>query len=188
MSLSIKILENDIVYDGTQLSPHWIYKNTGLLGNAAIAFCGGCDVPIEKMVDLADVKDNKPIFSQKMLHLLLELFDADLTQTILYQRLLVSLAQQEIIFRSGRPAIVRGGNDLYEDGAKLSVSVATASPVSTLIHFGINISSQGTPVRTKGLEDYQIDAFDFAKTLLESFRDEVKTVGEARAKVRPVMS
>jgi hypothetical protein len=81
---------------------------------------------------------------------------------------------------------VRGGNDLYEDGAKLSVSIATATPVSTLLHFGINISSQGTPVRTKGLEDYSIEPVSFAKAVLESFRDELKTVDEARAKVRPV--
>ncbi len=190
MTHQIKILENDLLYDGTQLSPHWIFKNTGLLGNASVAFCGGCDVPVEKMVDLADVRDNKPIFSRRMLHILAEFFDADLTQTILYQRLLVALAQQEILFRSasggGKTAVVRGGNDLYDDGAKLSVSVATASPVSTLIHFGLNISSQGTPVRTKGLEDYGIDPLSFAKALLESFRDEIRTVKEARAKVRPV--
>lgn len=190
MTHQIKILENDLLYDGTQLSPHWIFKNTGLLGDASVAFCGGCNVPIEKMVDLTDVRDNKPIFSRRMLHILAEFFNADLTQTILYQRLLVALAQQEILFRSalggGKAAVVRGGNDLYEDGAKLSVSVATASPVSTLIHFGLNISSQGTPVRTKGLEDYGIDPFSFAKALLESFRDEIRTVNEARAKVRPV--
>lgn len=181
----IKILENDRLYDGTQLASHWIFKSTGLLGDASVAFCGGCDVPIEKMVDLVDVRDNKSIFSRRMLHILAEFFNADLTQTILYQRLLVALAQQEIIFRT-KAAVVRGGNDLYEDGAKLSVSVATASPVSTLIHFGLNILSQGTPVRTKGLEDYGIDPFSFAKALLESFRDEIRTVSEARAKVRPV--
>jgi len=184
--MKIQILEKEITYDGSQLSPHWIYKNVGLLGNGAVAFCGGCDVPIEKMVDLADVRDNKPIFSRRMLHIIAEFFDADLTRTILYQRLLVALVQQEIIFRTNRPTIVRGGNDLYEDGAKLSVSIATATPVSTLLHFGINISSQGTPVRTKGLEDYSIEPVSFAKAVLESFRDELKTVDEARAKVRPV--
>jgi len=103
------------------------------------------------------------------------------------QRLLVSLAQQELIFRIQKPTIVRGGNDLYEDGAKLSVSVATASPVSTLIHFGINIISEGTPVKTRGLADYEIDPADFARALLESFRDEVQTVYLARSKVRAVV-
>lgn len=174
-------------YDGTQLSSHWIFRNFNLQGDAAVAFCGGCDVKVDKMVDLADVRDDKPIFSKSMLHVIAEFFDADLTRTILMQRLLVSLAQQELIFRIQKPTIVRGGNDLYEDGAKLSVSIATASPVSTLIHFGINIVSEGTPVKTKGLADYKIDPADFARALLESFRDEVRTVAQARAKVRAVV-
>jgi hypothetical protein len=184
----VKVLFSDkpTDYDGTQLASHWIFRNFNLQGDAAVAFIGGCDVKLEKMCDLADVRDGKPIFSKSMLHVIAEFFDSDLTRTILMQRLLVSLAQQEIIFRTGKPAIVRGGNDLFEDGAKLSVSIATASPVSTLIHFGINIESEGTPVKTKGLADYKIDPPDFARALLESFRDEVLTVTQARAKVRAV--
>jgi hypothetical protein len=184
--VNVLFSEKTIGYDGSQLKPHWIFQTFGLLGDSAVAFCGGCDVPIEKMVDLTDVRDDKPIFSKSMLHFVGEFFGADLTRTILMQRLLVSLAQQELIFRIQKPAIVRGGNDLYDDGAKLSVSIATASPVSTLLHFGINIVSEGTPVKTKGLADYKIEPSSFARALLESFRDEMKTVAEARAKVRPV--
>lgn len=184
--MNIHLSETPIDYDGTQLVSHWIFKKFGTLGNAAVAFCGRCDVPVTHMVDLVDVQDNKPIFSENMLQVIAEFFDADLTQTIFAQRLLVALAQQEIIFRIQKPTIVRGGNDLYDDGAKLSVSIATASPVSTLIHFGINISSKNTPVKTKGLEDYGIEPFSFARALLESFRDELKTIGQARSKVRAV--
>lgn len=184
--MQIKFIEQTLIYDGSQLAPHWIYKTFGLLGNALVAFRGGCNVPIEKMVDLVDVRENKPIFSEEMLHFIGEFFDTDLTKTILLERLLVSLAQQEVIFRTKRPTIVRGGNDLYEEGAKLSVAIATSSPVSTLLHFGVNISSKGTPVKTKGLQDYSIEPRSFAMSLLESFRDEVKTTQEARAKVRPV--
>jgi hypothetical protein len=184
--MNVYLTETDIDYDGKQLSSHWIFQKFGILNNAAVGFCGRCDVPVEHMADLVDVKDDKPIFSERMLHVIVEFFDTDLTRTILYQRLLVALAQQEIIFRIQKPSIVRGGNDLYDDGAKLSVSIATASPVSTLIHFGINISSKNTPVKTKGLEDYGIDPLSFARALLESFRDEIKTVQEARSKVRAV--
>ena len=173
-------------YDGSQLSSHWIYENFNLLGEALVAFRGACDVPITKMVDLADVKDNKPIWSQDMLHFIGEFFRFDLEKTILAERLLVSLAQQEIIFRTKNVALVRGGNDLYDEGAKLSVAIATVSPVSTLIHFGINISSEGTPVKTKGLNDYGIEVEPFAKALLESFKNELATVVEARSKVRAV--
>ncbi len=184
--MKIQWIEKEIDYDGRQLVPHWIYKNFGLLGNSLVAFRGGCDVKITEMLDLKDVQENKPIFSKKMLHFIGEFFDTDLTRTILLQRLLVSHAQQEIVIRAKRPSLVRGGNDLYDEGAKLSVSIATASPASTLLHFGINIISEGTPIPTKGLEDYDIDPVLFARSLLESFRDEVKTVEEARAKVRSV--
>ena len=167
--LYVRFLEDSILYDGTQLAAHWILGKTGLVGNALVAFRGGCDVKIEKMVDLVDVAQNKPIYSSSMLHFIGEFFGEDLTRTILLQRLLVSLAQQEIAYRSRTPTIIRGGNDLFDGEAKLSVSVATASPVSTLLHFGINISSKVTPVITKGLEDYQIEPQEFAKSLLESF-------------------
>lgn len=181
--------EKTLDYDGNQLKPHWIFKHFGIQGDAVVAFVGGCNVTVERMVDLADVRDNKPIFSRSMLHIVGEFFDGDLTRTILMQRLLVSLAQQELLFRleqPGKPSIVRGGNDLFDDGSKLSVSIATVSPVSTLLHFGINISSEGTPVKTKGLADYKIEPASFARALLESFRDEIETVRLARAKVRAV--
>lgn len=184
--MKIKLVDQRIHYDGSQLSPHWIYKTFGLLGDSLIAFRGGCKVSLDKMVDLVDVKEDKPIFSEEMLHFIGEFFGSDLSTTILLERLLVSLAQQEIAFRSKRSTIIRGGNDLYEEGAKLSVAIATASPVSTLIHFGINISSRGTPVKTKGLTDYGIDVESFATSLLESFRNEVLSLHEARSKVRPV--
>lgn len=185
----MKILysEKPIDYDGKQLTPHWIFKTFGLLGTSVVAFSGRCDVAVERMVDLVDVRDDKPIFSNSMLHFLGEFFEGDLTQTILKQRLLVSLVQQELSFRLDKKSgIVRGGNDLYDDGAKLSVSIATASPVSTLLHFGINIASEGTPVKTKGLADYRIDPVSFAGAVLESFRHEIESVEDARAKVRPV--
>ena len=186
MTLQIKWLEQPIDYDGGQLTPHWIFKNCNLTGDALVAFIGGCDVGLEKMVDLVDVRDRKPIHSEKMLHFLGEFFGPSLDETILLQRLFVSLVQQELVFRAKPAMIIRSGNDLYDGDAKLSVSIATASPVSTLIHYGINIVSVGTPVKTKGLADYGINPLELAKTLLETFKHEYTSWREARAKVRPV--
>ncbi len=183
--MQIKFIDQPIPYDGSQLSPHWIYQNFDAAGDAAVAFLGGCSVPTERMVDLADRKAGARIFSESMLHLIAEFFDMDLTRTILLQRLLVSLAQQEIMFR-GKCFLIRAGNDLFEGDAKLSVSVATASPVSSLIHFGINISSKNTPVKTKGLADYGIEPIGFAKALLETFKHEVESLKVARSKVKAV--
>lgn len=179
-------VEQEIGYDGTQLRSHWIYHQFGILGDACVAFVGPCDVPLAHMVDQEDVKNQAPIHSQRMLHFIAEFFQHDLTTTILLQRNLVSLAQQEIVFRSKISSIVRGGNDLYETGLKLSVSIATCSPVSTLIHFGLNVISAGTPVPTKGLEDYRIPPIDLAKSLLATFQNECETLQIHRAKVRAV--
>ncbi len=182
----IQVSEESIEYTGTQLSPHWIYHRFGLLGDALISFQGPCHVALDKMVDQVDVRENKPICSDLMLHFIGEFFGPTLSETILWLRLLVSLAQEEIVFRTKNPTIIRGSNDLYDGDAKLSVAIATASPISTLIHFGINITNTGTPIKTKGLNDYNINSSSFAKSLLESFKNEWMTAREARSKVKPV--
>ena len=183
--MKIQWIDAKIDYDGSQLSPHWIFKQFSICGDALVAFAGRCDLLPEKMVDLLDLKEGKKIYSEEMLHFIAEFFDTDLTRTILLQRLLVSLAQQEIAHQ-GRCFLIRAGNDLFDQDAKLSVSIATASPVSTLLHLGINISSKNTPVKTKGLNDYGLNPTSFAHSLLETFQHELETLGVARAKVRPV--
>ncbi|MBI2083279.1 MAG: DUF366 family protein [Deltaproteobacteria bacterium] len=184
--MKIYWVDQSINYDGSQLTPHWIFKNFNLVGNAMVAFVGGCRVSPEHMVDLADLKEGKTIYSEKMLHFIAEFFDKNLSETILLQRLFVSLVQQEIVYRAKTTTLIRAGNDLFDGEAKLSVSIATASPVSTLMHYGINISSQNTPVKTKGLADYAIDPKTFAISLLETMKNEMETVATARSKVRAV--
>jgi hypothetical protein len=184
--LKIQWIDRIIDYNGSQLTPHWIYRHWNLVGNAMVAFIGSCDVKPENMVDLADYKDGNRIASARMLHFIAEFFDRNLTETILLQRLFVSLVQQEIVYRTKTPTLIRAGNDLYDGELKLSVSIATASPVSTLMHYGINISSVNTPIKTKGLEDYGIDPKGMAHALLETMKNESETLEVARAKVKPV--
>jgi len=177
-------IEKEICYDGTQLKSHWIYNQAGVLGDCIAGFIGPADVPITNMVDLVDVKNNDPIYSKSMLHFIIEHFDSGLNLAIARQRLLVAIAAEEL--KSHSTAIVRSGNDLYDGDKKLSVSIATVSPVSTLIHFAINIKSDGTPVPTKGLADYKIEPKSFAKNILTRYSAEIKSMNEARCKVRPV--
>ena len=47
--------------------------------------------------------------------------------------------------------MTRKGDDLIVDGGKLSVSIATKSTTSILIHTGLNILSEGAPVKASGL-------------------------------------
>lgn len=180
-------LDQSIPYTGGELCSHWILNKAKLKGDAIVAFAGPCEVKIDKMVDLEDVIANEPIFSESMLHFIVEFFNTDLEKTILLQRLLVS--NMENILRSFKKdlQVLRSGDDLYVDEKKLTVSIATASPVSTLIHTGINISSKNTPVPTLGLGDLAIEPKKFAITVMEKFVEEVEGVKWARAKVRGVM-
>lgn len=180
------LIDKSITYDGSQLCSHWILKNTQLKGDAIVAFIGPCQVELTQMVDLEDVINKKPIYSELMLHFLVEHFESDLEKAILRQRLLMAQIQEE--YRGYLPfaPIVRKGDDLFIENFKLTVSIATTSPVSTLIHAGINISSYKTPVPTRGLKDDHIDPVLFAKGVMKRYVEEIEGIKWARAKVRGV--
>lgn len=184
--MQIKFNDTPTDYDGTQLRSHWIYESQGLLGNALVSFVGACDVTVENLVDLEDARQDRPIASREMLHFIGEFFDLTLTDTILLQRLLITLLQQRVTEQANGLKLIRTGNDLYDGKFKLSVSIATASPVSTLLHAGINIMSEGTPVPTQGLADYGIATVPFAKQVLQDFKEEFDSISRDLAKVRPV--
>ncbi|MDD3927927.1 MAG: DUF366 family protein, partial [bacterium] len=147
---------------------------------------GPCHVRGTHMVDQADVRDGLYIYSERMLHFIAEHFDMDLEKTICRQRLLVSLAQDLLLRQVRALRVQREGDDLYAEGCKMSVSIATLTPVSSIIHFGINVSSANTPVATKGLHDFDIDAYLFAEELLDRYVAEMDGIKLARAKVRGV--
>lgn len=184
--LKSKFLEKEITYDGSQLRSHWILKNGDLKGEAIVSFIGSCKVDLSAMVDLEDVAQKRTIFSESMLHFIVESFDGDLEKMILRQRLLVSLIQQELSIDLSEVKVVRKGDDLFTDNFKWTVSIATASPVSTLIHTGINISSQNTPVPTHGLADFDINPRAFATSVMNRYLEEMEGVKWARCKVRSV--
>ena len=172
-------------YDGSQLSSHFAFKNFGLLGDSCVAFIGPCEVKLDSMVDLEDVRRDDPIFSRQMLHYLWESFAFDLRAAVSFQRLMVAAVGEELR-RAGVPEVLRKGDDLYVGGKKLSVSIATASPVSSLIHLGLNVTGEGVPVAAIGLGQLGIDAAAFGKICLEKFREEYQGALAATWKVRPV--
>ncbi|HKP53631.1 MAG TPA: DUF366 family protein [Chloroflexia bacterium] len=184
------VADHEIEYDGRQLSPHWIYRQFDLLGNAVVAFTGPCRVELAEMVDIEDVKASAPIYSPLMLHVIAEFFGVDLHTTVYRQRLLIVTAK-ELLESTGSHAVTRRGDDLYlprGDGSlgKLSVSIATASSTSTLIHTGFNIDTEGTPVPTVGLRELGVEPQAFAATLLERYTAEMEDIWLARCKVRAV--
>ncbi|GIW02754.1 DUF366 family protein [Roseiflexus sp.] len=188
---TLLVADREITYDGRQLTSHWIYRHFNLMGDAAVAFIGPCHVDLSTMVDIEDVKAKAPIFSPKMLHVLAEFFSGDLHLTVYRQRLLMVIAGELLAASTGR-AIIRYGDDLYLpriDGppGKISVSIATVSSVSNLIHAGFNVETAGTPVSAAGLAELGVEPVTFGNELLTRYAAEIANIWQARCKVRAVV-
>ena len=184
--MQVKFIDKEIKYEGYQLAPHWIYKNFNIQGDATVAFIGECDVKLEEMVDIEDVINNEPIYSKSMLSFISEQFNIGLVEGVLRQRLLICKIKEALEKRGFK--IIRNGDDLFFDNKKLTVSIATKSTTSVLIHTGINIISSGAPINASGLtEDMQItDIKDFAIDILKEYSNELDDIGRASTKVRGV--
>lgn len=187
--MNIQVIEQEIKYTGSELAPHWIYKNFNLLGDTAVAFIGECEVKLPEMVDISDVINNEPIYSKKMLNVIIEHFNIELPEGVLRQRMLVSILKELIEKMLPDIKILRDGDDLFYENKKLTVSIATKSITSVLIHLGVNIDPEGAPVDASGLEtDLNIQNIkQFAQELLENYKNEMQSVSEAVCKVRGVV-
>jgi hypothetical protein len=113
------------------------------------------------------------------------LFGADLEGAILKQRLLARLAAEAVAGETGKALTVKG-DDLFVGDGKLSVSIAAPSPVSCLIHFGLNIETKDVPVKAAGLQELGADPDRIGSLVAEAFREEMASVDRARCKVRGV--
>jgi hypothetical protein len=156
-----------------------------------VAWIGACDVSFEHMVDGEDLLQQSPIRGARMLHFVMEIFGADLREMTARQRLfsaLVGEVLREGLLGSAREALAaqlrRSGDDLYVGEGKLSISIATVSPVSGLIHFAMNVTNEGTPVKTASLEDLGLDARVMADKILAAFAQEDDGLRQAQMKVR----
>lgn len=179
-------LTENLAYDGSQLRPHWIRRASGLVGDAMVAFRGPCAIREHEMVDLQDLLASSAIAGDDMLHFVWEIFDdGDLGRAVLRQRMLTCIAGDLIRARTPGVDLRRDGDDLFVANGKLSISVATRSLVSTLIHFAINVSNSGTPVETASLTDLDIAPEGFADDLLAAVAHEEESMVEARCQVRP---
>ena len=179
------LLDQAFAYDGSQLRSHWILHTTKLVGDALVAWRGPCSVRRDEIADLQDL-DGPGIRGADMLHFVMERFDdGDLVRAVLRQRLLAAQALEVLrALAPGGAELVRDGDDLFVAGAKLSISIATRSACSTLLHFALNVTNAGTPVRTAALADLGIDPRGYAERLLAAAAEEDSSMHDARCKVR----
>lgn len=179
-------IDEEIKYIGSQLAPHWIYKNFKIQGDAIVAFCGECEVKLTEMVDIEDVINNEPIYSKYMLSFISEQFNIELVEGVFRQRLLMCCIKEALEARGF--SVRRSGDDLFINDKKLSVSIATKSITSVLIHTGVNILSEGAPISVSGLEsDMGIkDIKEFASDVMKRYAEEIDYIVLASTKVRGV--
>ncbi len=171
-----------IDYDGTQIHSLWAYRTFGVQGDSLVSFQGGCEIPFDHMVDLEDVRRKSRIASPLMLHFIAEHFDMDLEKAVLRQRLLAAIVRDEL-----GGDVRRDGDDLFHGTGKLSISIATLTPVSSKIHFGINIERElHVDVETRGLKDLGVDPADLARRVLAQYAAQIDGILDARTRVRGV--
>jgi uncharacterized protein len=184
--MNTKFIENEIKYTGNELAPHWIYKKFHLQGDSIVGFIGECEVNLSEMVDIEDVINDEPIYSKSMLSFIIEHFNINLPEGVCRQRLFTTTIK-EVLEDMGF-LIKRNGDDLFFEDKKLSVSIATKSATSVLIHTGLNITSEGTPIKTSGLtSDMEIkNVKEFANKIMERYNFEINDIMMATVKVRGV--
>ena len=155
-------------------------------GDAIVAFIGECEVALTEMVDIEDVINNEPIYSKSMLSFITEQFNVNLVEGVFRQRLLICIIKELLEARG--IFVVRNGDDLMIDGRKLSVSIATKSTTSILIHTGLNILSEGAPVKASGLTSELgiSDIKEFALEVMKRYAEELEDINLASTKVRGV--
>ena len=155
-------------------------------GDATVAFIGECEVKLTEMVDIEDVINNEPIYSKLMLSFISEQFNIGLVEGVFRQRLLICTIKEALEKRGFK--ITRSGDDLFFEGKKLTVSIATKSVNSILIHTGINIDSTGAPVKASGLtSELKItDIKELAQEILKNYSEEIDDIVLASTKVRGV--
>jgi hypothetical protein len=181
-----KFVEERIDYSGRELRSYWLTEVFGMVGDAVAAFAGSCRVSGKDLVDREDFALGNTVEGDHMLHFIAEIFGVGLPGIVFAQRLLCAIARELIDCACGRAVVERRGDDLYVGEGKLSVSVATVSPVSGLIHLGLNITKDGVPVEAASLDELGVEYGPLARQVLSRFAQEVDTCLDAAGKVRPV--
>jgi hypothetical protein len=188
--MEYKKLEENILYDGSQIEPFWALKELKLKGSSIVSWIGPMEIKHTKIIDYEDI--GLEIKSAEMVNFIIEHFDvqpADVKTCYHRQRLLVMIVK-DILSESGIQTN-RKGDDLYVNGKKLSVSIATCSNSSMKIHFGMNVTNKGTPenIETIGLSECGKGVDDqFIQILIdkisESYINEIESIEEDITKTK----
>ena len=188
-SMKSVVIDRQIMYDGSQIDPLWAYEYMDARGDSVIIFRGAMDVVHVK--DIEDEKDGKAIRGDSLIHLVVERFDspANIRHAYYLQRILIVCVQD--VLRNLGVTAERCGDDLFVDGGKLTVSIATAGISSEKIHCGINLTDRGTPADANavGLSELGIDPDlweEIGQEIADRFISEINDIESDICKTRPL--
>jgi hypothetical protein len=189
MEIICQFVEENMCYDGSQIRPLWALDKLNIKGSSIISWIGPMEIDPLKIIDVEDT--GIEIKSDKMIHFIVEHFDSQPTNIKLCyhrQRILVMILK-DLISKWGVQS-TRNGDDLFVDGGKLTVSIASISSTSMKIHLGVNITSEGTPkdVKTKGILEIEgineKNIIELINNVLKSYADEIKSIERDISKTR----
>ncbi|WP_458403231.1 DUF366 family protein [Methanobrevibacter sp.] len=186
MSITHKHVDEIFEYDGSQINPSWAFQEFGIYGSSIVTWIGPVNIAPDNLKDFADV--GLEIKSSNMVNFICEFFDQQPTNmrvAYLRQRLLVMIFR-EILTEKGI-STKREGDDIFVDGRKLSISIASVSLSSAKIHFALNLEDKGTPgdVETIGLYDIKVNdsqifdednVLDLIDETVQRFIEELETI------------
>jgi len=180
---------NEMDYDGSQLKHCLAYEYRTVLGPSICFFIGAADVK-DHLVDLEDSLADDFIKSERMAHFIIEIPNIGIQEAVVWQRLFIRMIAREIGKDIGSLEIEINGDDIMIANEKLSVSIATLSRFSGLIHVGINIHvGKDCPVAAIGLADVAdgfgifTDEHSWAQYISHVFADEYTDIVNATYKV-----
>jgi len=172
-------------YDGSQLRHAFAYEKADALGATICYFRGKANVK-KHLVDLEDSLANDFIKSKEMWHFIIEIPNATITEAVVWQRLFISMCVEELEKKCSGLITRKGDDIMVVGGMKLSVSIATLSRFSGLIHVGINIEvGAGCPVAATGLKNLIDGTYSstFGEKMAYAFAEEYKDIKKATYKV-----
>ena len=186
MDITHKHIDEIFEYDGSQINPSWAFQEFGIYGSSIVTWIGPVNITPDNLKDFADV--GLEIKSNYMVNFICEFFDQqppNMRVAYLRQRLLVMIFR-EILTEYGIQT-KREGDDIFVDGGKLSISIASISLSSAKIHFALNLEDKGTPsdVETIGLYDIKVNGeqvfnqnnlLDLINKTVKNFINELKTI------------
>jgi len=185
MPINSYLFDGTLKYTGGELRSHFALEEFGVEGDSIVAFRGPCEIEGTNLVDMEEVVKGESIYSPDMLHFITEIFIPDINRVVLIQRLITGIIIEQMrVIKGNIKGLHRKGDDIYIGESKLSISIATVSPVSMLIHHGLNICKEGVNFPVTCLEEIGIDNVELAMLTLKAVEDEYASIERVIRKVK----